>query len=145
MQYFIRTQRASWFGHIVVPNGAYFIVEMKPWWIDGLTLQLVLSRFEYADLTTQARRMSLRRNVPDLEEALRWCAQHRMAAKIVTVPTLIEGELLERYRELEESVQTLSSYPIFDAKALHASHRLSFKRWEDAMHFKLCRTTMSRS
>lgn len=81
--------------------------------------------------------MSLRRNIPDLEEALKWCAHHRMAVKIVTVPTLIEGGLLERYRELEESVQTLSSYPIFDTKVLHASHRLLFKRWEDAVHFKL--------
>ncbi|ACK85544.1 hypothetical protein [Methylorubrum extorquens] len=133
----IRTQRNSWYGNIVVPNGSYSVVEMKPWWIDGLTLQLVLSRFEYADPITQARRMSLRRNVPNLEEALKWCAQHRMAAKIVTVPTLIEGELLGRYRELEESVKPLSPYPVFDAKALHASHRLLFKRWEDAMYFKL--------
>lgn len=137
MSFFTRTQRYPWYGNIVVPNGAYSIIEMKPWWINGLTLQLVLSRFGYADLTTQARRMSLRRNVPDLEEALKWCAYHRMAAKIVTVPTLIEGELFERYRELEESVQTLSSYPIFDTKAPHASHRLVFKRWEDAVHFKL--------
>ena len=137
MSFFTRTQRSAWYGNIVVPNGAHFIVDMKPWWIDGLTLQLVLSRFYYADPTTQARKMSLRRNVPDLEEALKWCAYHRMAVKTVTVPTLIEGELLERYRELEESVQALSRYPVFDAKAPHASHRLVFKRWEDAVHFKL--------
>ncbi|SOR27666.1 conserved protein of unknown function [Methylorubrum extorquens] len=134
---FTRTRRTSWYGDIEVPTGAFLIVEMQPRWIDDLTLQLALSRFDYADPTTQARRMSLRRNVPDLEEALKWCAQHRMAAKIVTVPTPIEGELLERYRELQASVKTLYSHSVFDAKRLHASHRLSFKRWEDAMYFKL--------
>lgn len=110
---------------------------MKPYWIDDTTLQLVLSRFYYYDLRTQARRISLRRNVPVLDEALKWCAERRMAVKLATVEVDIQGNLLEAYRELEQMVDTSSISSVFDASAKHTSHRLVFKRWENAFEFKL--------
>ncbi|WP_267359335.1 MULTISPECIES: hypothetical protein [unclassified Methylobacterium] len=121
------------------------IVEMTPLWLDETTLQVALSDNDrwctHNSYATRARLANVRKWVPDLSDALRWCAERRLATKLVCV----EGAMNERLARTLRDWQARNSFNSLSKPAdtllspgyRFASHQLQFKNWKRAFEFRM--------
>lgn len=118
------------------------IIEMTPLWLDELTLQVALSEcggwHSGYKLVTYARLASVRKSVPELDEALRWCAARRMGVRLRCVEGAMNDRLARTLRDWEQrhGGDEVTSY-LLDPEMRFASHRLVFRDWHHALEFKL--------
>jgi len=117
------------------------IVEMTPHWLDDLTLQVALSDhgqyYAFHTHTTLARLVGVRRAVPELAEALRWCAERRMGTRVVCVPGSMNDQLAAILWDWKGPCGRHSAEALLAPDYPLKSHQLKFKCWDRAFAFRL--------
>ncbi|MCJ2076447.1 hypothetical protein MKK68_12405 [Methylobacterium sp. E-016] len=121
------------------PGWGWF--EMTPRWLSGnLTLELGITWIE-TSLAGSRRRARVRASVPQLDEALKWCAERRMGVKLVCVEAQPHPKFVEYCHELDAQLKLRSRWSNIAEVNLsyesYASHRLAFKDPLHAFEFKL--------
>ena len=114
---------------------------MRPLWLDDFTLQLALSEcggwHSSYKLVTYARLGNVKKSVPKLDEALRWCATRRMGVRLRCVEGGMNDHLAQTLRNWQERHgEDVTSY-LLDPDMRYASHQLVFRDWHHAFEFKL--------
>ncbi|WP_041357407.1 hypothetical protein [Methylorubrum extorquens] len=118
--------------------------EMTPCWLDGQTLELGLSDVDYG-LAGSRRRARARSTIPQLDEALKWCAERRMGVTLVCVEAEPHPSFVEAMHRLDEAKAAMRyrwpnvvQFVLGSEKTKTvASHRLVFKDTRHAFEFKM--------
>jgi hypothetical protein len=143
MNCFTRTERTM-NGHYVRAPGRCFgaVVEMRPLWLDETTLQVALSDHDswndWYSHATKARLVNVRETVPDLREALRWCAERRFGTRVVCVAGSMNDRLAQTLRDWQANHGGSNPADVMLAPGRRfASHQLKFRTWQRAFEFRM--------
>lgn len=110
------------------------IIEMTPLWLNDLTLQIALSECggwnSWYKLVSYARVANIKKSVPELDEALRWCAERRMGVRVRCVEGEMSDRLARTLRDWEQRHRggEVTRY-LLDPDMRFASHQLVFRDW----------------
>jgi hypothetical protein len=142
---FTVTQRSS-NGYYVDTKPGSGWHEMTPRWLDDQTLELGISEV-YHSLAAAQQSARARASIPQLDEALKWCAARRMGVKLTSVQVKAEQHvpLVKTLQEVEQEqrscgykyVNVLQVVLGAKGQKMVASHRLEFTDFGRAFEFKL--------
>ena len=135
-------------------NNGYFVDtkpgtgwhEMTPRWLDNQTLELGISEI-FHSMEHARRAARARATIPQLEEALNWCAARRMGVKLTSVHVKAEehAPLVKTLQEVEQE-QRDSGYKYVNVlqvvlgvkgEKVVTPHRLEFKDPDHAFEFQM--------
>jgi hypothetical protein len=131
-------------GYFIETPGLHFtsIVEMEPHWLGETTLQIALSYHDdwnrLHSYSTQARQARIRASVPELREALSWCAERRFGTTVLCVEGSMNDRLAQTLKDWQANHDGSNPADIMLAPGRRfASHQPKFKTWQRAFEFRM--------